>query len=995
MTTSQQLNQARLSLQLQINVQQPIVDGIAADAAAGAPWTSISTAWNASAITVNNLEDSIINLQVQNSGLQGDPGRLRLAEQLVVNRNQIDVLKKTLGTAQATAFGNLNALDVINNLSRDSAGAQVLSAQAGNEELARPGTPFNSKFEIGPDGDTVIGANSVNNSVNTAAIVQTSASKPTNAIRPKLSSTSDSELGSLNNTSTVSTTGGNTATVSGRITQGGGEGDVALGDDAHQTPGNTVGTASQTVEGRAAVADEFMQTITPSPNKLANLASQTYTLSVYLMDMEEYKKFLSTDRKTLPSQQLLFQSGGAPIGQRNKFFDLDFYPENFELKCQVGTQGTSSPHNAVTMKFDLLEPQGITFLERLRQAVWTHTGDRTQTINSQNYLMVIRFYGYDENGNLISNADLNGGETTSDPNSLVEKFIPFQMANIRYKIASQAVEYNVECVIPQTQIGYSTARGSIPFNFQLVAPDVQTLFNGSAELTRSQTDQDTDGDADVPDRKIQGLKGASVTQGLVEALNLHQKEISQKSGMIPDVYIIEMENVPDFSDAKMKKQGTQDKTRAPFVENSNPNIINDPKRQQYDSDSKSFSIAAGTQIVQLIDQVMKNSTYITAQQTIAFDEVTKQEIKNPPVTTVQWYRITQVATPIAYDKVRNDYAYEIKYRVSRYQINTPRSPYFPPAMFRGVHKVYDYWFTGQNTEVLNFEVEANSNYITPINNSGRVDLVRGDARYAEKRFFQASAEESTQGGRGESTLPAAQLASRLYSPADVAKVDMEIVGDPDWITQSELFYNSTNLGAFEADGSCNVNSSEVLFEVRFNRIVDYDADTGLTPVFKNNSDSLLTGETNLSEESLVFTAYEVTNYFKEGKFTQRLSGTLRNFDTAVNAPANIAEEQNEVADTQVVTPSGVNTAPTKVTSSPSSTGLRPVNDALALAEIEKAQKRAEDMLMGVRTLTPAESAAQARLLQAQNNSAPQVPPKPGSTVVSDDAGFPTDLTNVI
>ena len=994
MTTSQQLNQARLSLQLQINQQIPIVDGIAADAAAGAPWTSISTAWNTSAITVNNLEDSLINLQVQNSGLQGDSGQLRLAEQLVVNRNQVDVLKKTLGTAQATAFGNLNALDVINNLSRDSAGAQVLSAQAGNEEFARPGTPFSNKFEIGPDGDTVIGADSVN----TAAIVQTSASKPTNAIRPKLSSPSDSELGSLNNTSTVSTTGGNTPTVSGRITQGGGEGDVAPGDDAHQTPSNTVGTASQTVEGRAAVADEFMQTITPSPNKLANLASQTYTLSVYLMDMEEYKKFLGTDRKTLPSQQLLFQSGGAPVGQRNKFFDLDFYPENFELKCQVGTQGTSSPHNAVTMKFDLLEPQGITFLERLRQAVWTHTGDRTQTINSQNYLMVIRFYGYDENGNLISNADLNGGETTSDPNSLVEKFIPFQMANIRYKIASQAVEYNVECVIPQTQIGYSTARGSIPFNFQLVAPDVQTLFNGSAELTRSQTDQDTDGDAetaDVADRKIQGLKGASVTQGLVEALNLHQKEISQKSGMIPDVYIIEMENVPGFNDAKMKKQGTQDKTRAPFVENSNPNIINDPKRQQYDSDSKSFSIAAGTQIVQLIDQVMKNSSYITAQQTIAFDEVTKQEIQNPPVKTVQWYRITQVATPIAYDKVRNDYAYEIKYRVSRYQINTPRSPYFPPAMFRGVHKVYDYWFTGQNTEVLNFEVEANSNYITPINNSGRVDLVRGDARYAEKRFFQASAEESTQGGRGESTLPAAQLASRLYSPADVAKVDMEIVGDPDWITQSELFYNSTNLGAFEADGSCNVNSSEVLFEVRFNRIVDYDADTGLTPVFKNNSDSLLTGETNLSEESLVFTAYEVTNYFKEGKFTQRLSGTLRNFDTAVNAPANIAEEQNEVADTQVVTPSGVNTAPTKVTSSPSSTGLRPVNDALALAEIEKAQKRAEDMLMGVRTLTPAESAAQARLLQAQNNSAPQVPPKPGSTVVSDDAGFPTDLTNVI
>ena len=29
-----------------------------------------------------------------------------------------------------------------------------------------------------------------------------------------------------------------------------------------------------------------------------------------------------------------------------------------------------------------------------------------------------------------------------------------------------------------------------------------------------------------------------------------------------------------------------------------------------------------------------------------------------------------------------------------------------------------------------------------------------------------------------------------------------------------------------------------------------------------------------------------------------------------------------------------------------------------------------------------------RLLQAQNNTAPNVPPKPGSTVVSDDAGYP-------
>ena len=112
--------------------------------------------------------------------------------------------------------------------------------------------------------------------------------------------------------------------------------------------------------------------------------------------------------------------------------------------------------------------------------------------------------------------------------------------------------------------------------------------------------------------------------------------------------------------------------------------------------------------------------YITAQQTVAFDEVTKKQIQNPPVKTVQWYKVTQTCTPLEYDIDRGDYAYEIKYLISRYQINTPRSPYFPPAMYRGVHKLYNYWFTGENTEVINFEIDVNSNYLQYNSSSGEI-----------------------------------------------------------------------------------------------------------------------------------------------------------------------------------------------------------------------------------------------------------------------------------
>jgi hypothetical protein len=131
---------------------------------------------------------------------------------------------------------------------------------------------------------------------------------------------------------------------------------------------------------------------------------------------------------------------------------------------------------------------------------------------------------------------------------------------------------------------------------------------------------------------------------------------------------------------------------------------------------------------------------------------------------------------------------------------------------------------------------------------------------------------------------------------DVARSTIEIVGDPDFIQQSEVFYSTPNLTAFEPDGSVNSASGEVLYEVRFNRVTDYDMTTGETPVNANNSDSKITGEKNLAQFAEVYCTQSVVNYFKEGKFTQRLMGTIRNFDIATNSPKQKQVEKNVVED---------------------------------------------------------------------------------------------------
>lgn len=1091
MTTSAQLGVARQAVQLQINQTKPEVRALEDSVGSGRTWNEIENGWTKTSQKLFNQSSTLDNLQKQNAGLNNDPGQTRLTTLITKNQVEVTTMQTTMNGVRTTAFKNTQVTAVSQNITKNSSGEIIKAEQIGSVETSRYTTPVFGDNQI-------FGTNAT--SLEDIIPEIESMNKPTNARRAQLGTDFQDQLADLKGSGATSTVGagapvkkiGQTQTsaisksTGGAVTPlsgndlntgsgtGGGAGgkvEVAPGDDAFSNNRNSVGNAinADGVEGRTSIAEEFLKPIKASPNPLLGLASQTYSVSIYMMNRSEYVQFLGTDKKTLPTRQLILQSGGAKAEERNKYFDVDFYIENIEFETVLGSQGSGAPHNVVKLNFDILEPQGITFLERLKKATTDHVQEPGVNINAQTYLMVIRFYGYDEFGNLVTKRDLpsatgtNGEaqarelESTSDPEALVEKFIPFQFNDINYKINNKAVVYSCNCATPQNIVGYSTARGSIPFNFQLSASSVKKLLNGNSELqplvplvTRTTVKKPSFtefGDAttinvqeDVTTSVEQqragklGLQDRTVTSGLCDALNQHQRELAKKNGMIPDEYIIEIEDVPGLIDAKMNKQGRTDKTRSKMQTSSDPSEQKNMEKVAVDKQTKEYSISAGTQIIQLIDQVLKNSTYVTAQQTIAFDEITNKEIRNPPVKTVQWYRITQFAAPKEYCKIRNDYAYQITYRISRYQINTPRSPYFPPAMYRGAHKIYNYWFTGLNTEVLDFDIEVKSNFVTIMGKDGLITdedvAVGNDARFAEKRFFQSAPDSSTQGAAGDAGRPAAQLAARLYSPADVSKADLTIVGDPDFIMQSELFYSAGNLEAFEPDGSVNGNAGEVLFEIRFNRPVDYNMATGETPVNAENSDSKITGEKNLAAESLVYAATNVTNKLADGKFTQSIQGVARMFDNAVNSPKQKQVEKNVVeepgldafggaggaispttpraskVETPVArpTPTGAsrsNTGSTSFTPDPragnfktatvdgSRTNTQPytsatVNNATTtkIAKLPDATVNYSDDA----DVTPGESDWQPR---SGTVVQPPVQPKPGSNTVSDDAGTKT------
>ena len=655
-----------------------------------------------------------------------------------------------------------------------------------------------------------------------------------------------------------------------------------------------VGTARQK-PNRPEVPEEFLKQIISKENPLSAASTVTYGLSLYLLSPNEYGEFVASEQKVLPGKQLLMQSAGAPVGARNRHFDVDFYIEDFRLESVIGTQGTGSPHNAVTLEFKVMEPNGISFLNRLNRAVREHIRINQDDVNAfaQTYLMVIRFYGYDVNGDPLSHSDFELPETT-DKNAFVEKFIPFVITNFAYKINTKMTEYEIKGACHGTNLSFGTQRGVIPFNASLAASTVDQLFNGNKQLdeTRQQQIQELEdaGETNIARTLEAQNTTQTVVRGLAQALNDYQQIlVKNKQISIADEYEILFQS-NDLKNSQIIKPGNKNKARASnqTAQQSARKYLE--KRINYDNKSDTYSIHAGTQIVQLLDLVLRSSSYVTSQQDIYIDEKTGLPVANSKdgvrnsVEAVQWYRIKTQVTPKGYDRLRKTIAYKISYIISPYQINDPRVAYFPTSEYRGVHKLYNYWFTGQNTEVLDFEIDVNANYWTVLGNDGYSDQ-RVDGKFAVPRGPSPAPGQSLQAGVRGSTVPASALADRLYSMADVATAKIDIVGDPDWIQQSEIVYNKTvGLNTYLPDGGINFDSREALFQIRFNPADQYNLETGLMDIYTNNVSTQ--GDPNLSQEQLTWCATTVTSFFADGKFTQTIHGVYKDFATARNVPNN-------------------------------------------------------------------------------------------------------------
>ena len=367
--------------------------------------------------------------------------------------------------------------------------------------------------------------------------------------------------------------------------------------------------------------------------------------------------------------------------------------------------------------------------------------------------------------------------------------------------------------------------------------------------------------------------------GLADALNKYQKDLEKAHpGYVADEYVF------DFRPASIgaaKATPPPDKVTLKNTAGKNIRTAADKTVAATDSvnvNSQMWQVLAGTQIVQLIDQIIRSSTYITSQQKAVINDEGKQEKPESAYAGVTaWYKISVSAQQLKYDTFRRDHAYRMTFTITAYAINQMCSVFFNDSKYRGPHKTYDYWFTGLNSQIMRYEQEYNYAYYTTVtqNSTGLATPPPG-GRDQMKQAVLATSEQRTQGQANYVNAPADNAAAFLYSIADFANVRLTIVGDPGWMQQGEVAFgvNARNFefNPFNSDGTINYDSQQITFTVSFNRPTDYDFNTGIMNV----------NTANTAPETFRYQAVRCKNIFSKGSFTQELEGVLQppNFATA-------------------------------------------------------------------------------------------------------------------
>ena len=641
-------------------------------------------------------------------------------------------------------------------------------------------------------------------------------------------------------------------------------------------------------------------------NPLSSFASYTYNLSLYMVSPDAYDAFILSGRTNINALRdntenatntflnapnvggayLIAQSGGinnkAEI--RAEGFDLDYYIDNLRIKTITNGKDSLTATNNTEITFRITEPYGFSFISNLKRAQdelqkLSKTKNYSKLLNPtrQFYILGIRFYGYDINGNIVTKdpSIISGSiDQTENSKGVFERFYDILISEITFKIEGRAVVYNIKAAPIAPNTAFTIKRGRVDTITKITAATVEEAI--SQEYPNS----------------------------LLSKINAEQEKLVNAGKIsIPNKYLIRFlgpeqnanDRFRDLRTATIVLKSDLDKSKMPAGTEDNSNKATDATSAKSSPDitKREITFNSDTSIMAAIEQIIKQSSYLTDALKVVQksteqpnpEKNTQDVIENRQPTNLKWYNLSSEISNAKWDEKLGDFAYTITYVIQPYETPVITAAYLNDrgSRYYGPHKRYEYWYTGKNSEILQYEQTFNNNYFHVALDPGVGGNAAKGAGANIPLIYKPKANASQLGKLGAGNQAQNAVVTSLFDPGAYVTAKIKILGDPDFLMQeSPGSINQVYNQFYGTNGfTVNPNGGQVFIEINFKEPQDYNNNNGLL----NINESILfwkypkkiQKDIDSRGGGVSYMVTTVTSTFENGRFIQDIDAIINTF----------------------------------------------------------------------------------------------------------------------
>lgn len=601
---------------------------------------------------------------------------------------------------------------------------------------------------------------------------------------------------------------------------------------------------------------------------------------------------------------VVMSSGGRFDSQRvnTAHGTPEFFINNFTMKGLVaGGSAKTGNTNAFKFEWEIYEPYSMgTLLQSLQVAA--KSAGYANYLDNAPYVLRLDFLGYDELGKQYK--------------TVKPKFFVMKLINVKFQVNESGSTYKMEA-IPYNHQGFSDAINVAYNDVKITAGKAGTVESALAGQSESLQKVLNDIEQRLFEDNQIGIKDEYVIDFPTSSSTFNAMRDIKSVDKTATVNPNEAAPLTLKGNANVKVQTSFDtndigKSTFGFGQNKGGNFVMPKHGDQISKDGivrrdnmtinpkdRTFQFAQGQSLTSIINQVILSSEY--AKEAIN----PQSKIGRTADGFIKWFRLDVQIELLDYDILTGDFAKRFTYRVVPFLVhesifsNPTSVPNYAPIK-KKITKAYNYIYTGQNVDVLRFDIEIKNSFFTGTppgnpadsakasdpNTSGGTSPQKNNEAKAGKGAAVAAAlatggrkrnrrtpdalDDKIKGGSRQQDVE--QAVAEAFHKAftqnqtEMVTINIEILGDPYWIVDSgfaNYFAPATeNNSQVTEDGTMNYEGSDVYIYLTFRTPSDINEGNGTYEFSYGGKESPFSG---------IYKVNQCESVFTDGTFRQKLS----------------------------------------------------------------------------------------------------------------------------